>query len=86
MEVIAFWEGALVRAVISADEDRGMCAKSFWDVVDFDFGGALYSLDFTSSKPRQGRQLSFFRDLVPEVAGFCDLEEVCIADAVGGGR
>ena len=86
MEAIALWEGAPVRAVISADVDRGICAKSFWDVVDFDFGGALYSLDFTSSKPRKTRQLSIFDDLVPEVGGFSDLEEVRLADAVGGGR
>ncbi len=86
MEAIALWEGAPVRAVISADADRAMCAKTFWDAVDFDFGGALYSLDLASSEPRRGRQLSFLRDLVPEVPGFSDLEEVRIADALGGGR
>lgn len=86
MEAIALWEGAPVRAVISADADRGTCAKTFWDAVDMDFGGPLYSLDIASSRSAPSRQLSFLRDLMPEVGDFSDLEAVRIADALGGER
>lgn len=86
MEAIALWEGAPVRAVISVDGKDGTYASHFWDAVGMDLGGVLYTLRQAGAEPRARRQLSFLRDLVPEVTGFCDLEEVRIVDAVGGGQ
>lgn len=86
MEAIALWEGTPVRGVISADAEHGTYAKSFWDAVGMDLGGALYTLGLAGAEPSGRHQLSFFDDLVPEVEGFCDLAAIRISEALGGGR
>ncbi len=84
MEAVALWEGAPVRAVISADAQDGGYGSRFWDAVGMDFGGALYSLGL--AEPPRRRQLSFFEDSVPELDGFADLEAVRVGAALGGDR
>ena len=84
MEAIALWEGSPIRAVIAADESGATCGRAFWDAVGMDFGGALYSLRLAACEPRPARQLSLLHDLVPEVKGFCDLEQTRIAEALAG--
>ena len=86
MEAIALWEGAPVRAVISADARDGGYGSHFWDAVGMDFGGALYSLELAGPERARRRQLSFFEDSVPELDGFSDLELVRVSAALGGER
>jgi hypothetical protein len=88
MEAIALWEGAPVRGVISADGGGATYAKSFWDAVGMDFGGALYSLRLWGCEPRDSRQLSLLVDLVPELDAMDDLANVLVSEALlaGGAR
>ena len=86
MEAIALWEGAPVRAVISADAQGDGYGSRFWDAVGMDFGGALYSLGLAGRECGAGRQLNFFEDSVPELDGFSDLEAVRVSAALGGDR
>lgn len=85
MEAIALWEGAPVRAVISADAQDGGYGSRFWDAVGMDFGGALYRLEMAGPE-RDRRQLSFFEDSVPGLDGFSGLESVLVSAALGGDR
>ena len=79
------WEGAPVRAVISADAQHDGYGSRFWDAVGMDFGGALYSLGLGG--PERGRrQLSFFEDSMPELDGLSDLEAAAVSAALGGDR
>ena len=87
MEAIALWEWAPVRGVICADGAHASYASRFWDAVEVDFGGALYSLRLAGSELRPGRQLSLLRDLVPEMGAMTDLEDILVGEALlGGGR
>lgn len=86
MEAIALWEGAPVRAVISADAQGDGYGSRFWDAVGMDFGGALYSLVLAGPERRLRRQLSMFEDSVPELDGFTDLEAAAVSAALGGDR
>lgn len=86
MEAIALWEGAPVRAVISADAQGDGYGSRFWDAVGMDFGGALYSLALAGPERTLRRQLSMFEDSVPELDGFADLEAVRVSAALGGDR
>lgn len=85
MEAIALWEGAPVRGVIAADAWGISCARSFWDAVGMDFGGALYSLRVGACEPRPTRQLSLLQDLVPELGAMNDLEASLVGEALLGG-
>jgi hypothetical protein len=85
MEAVALWEGAPVRAVITADAQHDGYGSRFWDAVGMDFGGALYSLGLGG--PERGRrQLSFFEDSMPELDGLSDLEAAAVSAALGGER
>jgi hypothetical protein len=85
MEAIALWEGAPVRAVISADAAGASYARRFWDAVGMDFGAALYSLRLAGCEPRPSRQLSLLVDLVPGLESMHDLEDVLVGEALLGG-
>jgi hypothetical protein len=84
MEALALWEGAPVRAVISADARDDGYGSRFWDAVGMDFGGALYSVELAGREPPP--QLSIFEDSVPELDGFADLEAVRLRAGLGGER
>ena len=84
MEAIALWEGAPIRAVISADAAHASSASHFWDAVGMDLGGALYSLRQAACEPRSAKQLSFLQDLVPDVEGMDDLADILVREALHG--
>ncbi len=83
MEAIALWEGAPVRAVISASDARASYASHFWDAA-IDLGGPLYSLRLAGSERVVGRQLNFFDERVAGIEGFSDLETAVVSEALGG--
>jgi hypothetical protein len=86
MEAIALWEGAPVRAVISADGQDDGCGSRFWDAIGMDLGGALYSVGLAGLEPPLWRQLSLFEDAVSGLDGFSDLEAVRLRAGLGGVR
>jgi len=86
MEAVALWEGAPVRAVISADAEDDGYGSRFWDAVGMDFGGALYRVELADREVIGRRQLSIFEDPMPELDGFLDLEAAAVRAALGGER
>lgn len=85
MEAIALWEGAPVRAVISAAAGSGTYARHFWDAVGMDLGGALYDLRLSACEPGPPPRRGPLDDLVPEVDGFGDLERAVVAEVLSTG-
>jgi hypothetical protein len=76
LESLALWQGAPVRAVLSAARSGGGCATHLYRDWLPDFGGPLYAIEWQRSERRPRR-----RDDVRGLGDFRDLKQLQLFDA-----
>lgn len=81
LESIALWQGAPVRAVLSAARTGKGCAAHLYRDWLPDFGGPLYAIEWQSGERRPRR-----RDDLGAMGDFGDLKQLVLFDAGRSGR